>query len=149
MRPEALVDEGQVQVDLVQLAATRVQVFGAALDGFVDEALGARRRFDEADAPLTEVLIDATRVIEESKGRLESMDDVAALNLIETLIVAARDAIDEPDMSRLRQKRVLVDEAPDRQQAIDAAGVLIVAEDARHTHHARTSTLNRACFAAS
>jgi len=98
MTPEPLVDEDQVQVDLVQLDPTRVQVFRAALDGFVDETLAARRCDDRADTALTEVLIDATGVIEEPKCRLESMDDVSALNLFETLVVAAPEAIHEPDM---------------------------------------------------
>ena len=81
MWSEPFVDEDQVQVDLVQLAPTVVQVVRAPLDGFVDEALAARCGLDGVDAALTEVLIDAAGLVEQPKRRLESMDDVAALDL--------------------------------------------------------------------
>src|SRR5436309_1895278 len=77
------------------------------------------------------------------------MHDVAAPGLIQALVVGTREPVDQPDVPSLGQKRLLVDEAPKRQEAVDAAGVLVVAEDPSHLQHAPTSTSNRTCLAAS
>src|SRR5262245_59457353 len=60
--------------------------------------------------------------------------------------VHASEAIDDADMTRFRQERRVVDEPPQRQQALHAPRVPIVAEDAANAHHVVTSTSTRLCF---
>src|SRR5581483_11618077 len=65
------------------------------------------------------------------------------------LVVDTLQAEDNADVSSLRQERVVVDKSPQREQAIHAAGVLVVAEDSADSQHERTSTSNRVCLIAS
>ena len=77
------------------------------------------------------------------------MDHVAALGVVQALEVDAGQAIDDAQVSRLCEERVVVHESPQRDQAIEAAGVLVVPEDATDPQHDRTVTCTGSCFAGS
>jgi len=77
------------------------------------------------------------------------VDDIAPGGDVETLVVDAGQTEYEADVARLRDEGLVVDEAPRRQQAVDASGLLVVADDAREPQHDRTSTSNRLCLTAS
>jgi hypothetical protein len=90
----------------------------------------ARRSLDRLDATLAQVLVHATGLVEKSDGRFEAVDDVAALRLRKALVVDAGQSVHEAHVPGLGQKRVIVDEAPQRQEAVYATGVPIVPHDA-------------------
>src|SRR5690349_6705928 len=77
------------------------------------------------------------------------MDDIASLPAIKTFEVAAGQSVNESDVPSLSEERVFVDEGPDGQHAVNATGLAVVPDDAAYPQHARTSTSNRTCFAAS
>lgn len=118
------------------------------MNGVVDERLPAALGSHGLDPSLHKVLVDAVALVQQAKCGLESVDDVTALWVIEALVIDARKSIDEPDVPRLRQDCV-TDERPRRQEAIQAAGVFVVAEDAGDLQHDRTSPMNGACLAGS
>ena len=64
------------------------------------------------------------------------------LGVRQAFVVDASQAVDDADVAGLRQERRVVDEAPEREQAVDAAGVSVVAKDAADAHHDTTSTSN-------
>ena len=134
MRPKPFVDQNEVQLELEQVVAPPVQVRRAALHGFVDDRLAAGRRRDRRHAALRQVLVDATGLVQTAKRRLEAMDDVAALRVVQALEVDAGEAIHDAEVAGLREERVVVDESPEREQAVEAAGVLVVPEDAADPH---------------
>src|SRR5581483_5963479 len=95
--------------------------------GFLDE-----RR----DRSLQEVLIHPERFIELSERLFEPMRDRLSVALIEALVVNADEPIDQAEGAGLRQKRVFVDEAPQREQTREAAGRLVVLQNAAQGQHA-------------
>src|SRR5262249_51172018 len=54
--------------------------------------------------------------------------------------------IDQPHMAGFRQERRIVHETPERNEAVDAASVLVVAKDPLHAQHNTTSTSNGSCL---
>src|SRR5436309_7459697 len=104
---------------------------------------------DRTDAALAQVLIDTAVLVEEAERSFESMDDIAPLPAIKTFEVAAGESVNEPDVPCFGEERVFVDESPDGQQAVHAARLAVVPDDAPHLQHAPTSTSNRTCLAAS
>jgi hypothetical protein len=47
----------------------------------------------------------------------------------EPLVINAAKSIHHSDVSGLGQKRGVIDESPERQQIVDAAGVLVIAKN--------------------
>src|SRR5205809_6728256 len=121
-----------MEVQLVQVVAAAVQVGGPTLNRLLGDAVSAGGRLNRINSTFAEVLVDAARLVEEPKGGLESMDDVPALRLVEAFVIQAADAVHEAHVPRLRQERVVIDEAPERQQTVYAAGFFVITEDARH-----------------
>jgi hypothetical protein len=99
-----------------------------------------------ADRPLDQVLIQAAALVQLSQGGFHSMGQRSALRLGEAVDVDAAEPVDETDLAGLRHERLVSDEAPQRKQRVDAAGIAVVTEDARDLHHGATSTSNRSCF---
>src|SRR4051812_30521713 len=149
MAPNALIHQHQIQGDFVEFSPSAIEVANAALDRLVGDRLATRCGFDRVDAPLAEVLVNAAGFVQQSNGRFKAMNHVPALRLVEALVVDAGEAVDHADMSGLREKCVLVDETPDREQAVHAPSMLVVAKDALHAQHPRTSMSIRECFKAS
>ena len=89
------------------------------------------------------------RLVEEPERGLEAMNDVATLRLISAFVVEGAKAVYHADVPGLRQERVVVDEAPQREEAVDAARFVVITEDARYLQHARTSISNGVCLTAS
>ena len=140
------VEQDQVEREVVELVAAAVQVGRAALDRLVRDRLLARCGDERADRALQEVLIDATVLVEQSQRRLEPVRERLALRMGQALVVDAPNPVHDADMAGLRQERRVVDEAPQRQQTVDAARVAVVAEDAADAHHDATSTSTRSCL---
>ena len=149
MRAESFVDQHQMQFELEEVVAASVQVRRTTVHGFVDEWLTAGRRRDRRHAPLRQVLIDAAGLVQTAKGRLVAMDHVAALGVIQALEVDAGQAIDDAKVAGFREERVVVHESPQRDQAVEAAGVLVVPEDATDPQHGRTVICTGSCLAGS
>jgi len=85
----------------------------------------ARRWVDRIDAALAQVLGDAARVVQQAERGLELVDAVAPLRLGKTLVIDASEALHDARVAGLRQERGVVDEPPEGQQTVDAAGVLV------------------------
>jgi hypothetical protein len=77
------------------------------------------------------------------------MHDVPTLGVIQTLVVDARQPIDDADMPGLRDERLVVHEPPQRDKAVEASGLLIVAEDASNLQHGPTVISTGACLSGS
>ena len=99
-----------------------------------------RRRRDRSGRPLDEVLVDAERLVELSERLFEAVGDRLALGVVEALVVDALQPIDEPERAGLRQERRVVDESPEREQAVDAAGVRVVPQNAADRSPWRTAS---------
>ena len=97
------------------------------------------------DAAFAEVLVEPTVLVQRPNGRFEAMDHVTPCIGIEALVVDAGDPKGDPDVTGLGQKGAIVDESPDGEQPVDAAGSLVVPQDAPERHHGRTSTSKRVC----
>ena len=85
---------------------------------------GGRKGIDET---LQQVLVDAAMFVEKSKAGLEAMHQQLQFLGRQAFEVDAGHAVHHADVTGLRQERRVVDEAPERQQRIDAAGVRVVA----------------------
>jgi hypothetical protein len=129
-RPDALVDEHEIQREFVEFLAPAIQILNAMLYGVLGNRMTARRSLEWLDATLAQVLVHATGLVEKSDGCFETVDDVAALRLREAFVVDASQSVHEAYMTGFGQKRVIVDETPQRQEAIYAAGVPVVPDDA-------------------
>jgi len=55
-------------------------------------------------------------------------------------------AVHDANVTCFGQEAPAIDEAPQREQRVHAAGVAVVAKDPRESHHRMTSTLNRSCL---
>lgn len=119
------------------------------MDGLVRDALPAGRRRDCRHSSLTEVLVDAARLIQAAERCLVPMDDIPTLCLVETLEVDPRQTVHNAHVSRLREKRAVVDETPEGNEAVQASSVLVVAEDATNPQHGRTVMCTGMCLAGS
>ncbi len=63
------------------------------------------------------------------------MDDVPSLGVIQALEIDTRETIDQTEVAGLREKRVIVEEAPHGDEAVQTTGRLVVAENAVQAHH--------------
>ena len=70
-------------------------------------------------------------LVQPPNGRFEAMDHVTPSIGIETLVVDTGDAKGDPNVTGLGHKGAIVDEAPNGEQPVDAAGSLVVLQDAR------------------
>ena len=141
-----LVEDDQVEREIVEIVATVIQVRRAALNRLIRDRLVAGSGDERRDGPLQEVLIDAAMLVEKTKAGLEPVGQRLTLRMRQSFVVDASNAVDNADVAGFRQKRRLVDESPECQQAVDAAGVLVVAENAAKPHHGTTSMSTRSCF---
>jgi len=81
-----------------------------------------------------------------AKAGLEPVGQGLTLRMRQSFVVDASNAVDNADVAGFRQKRRFVDESPKCQQAVDATGILVVAENAAKPHHGTTSMSTRSCF---
>ena len=132
--------------ELIQLWATVVEIGGAPIQGLLRNRLGAERRDERIDCPLDEVLIHAAPLVQLSKGGLHPVRKSPALRLCQTVYVDAAKAVDDTDMTGLREERCLINETPQRDQRVDAARLAVVTQDPREPHHGAISTSNRSCL---
>ena len=146
---EAFVDHHEIQVQLEQVADVRVQVRGAGLDGCVNDGPRTARGHDRRHAALAQVLVDPERVVEQAQRGFRAVHHGAPCLVVQPLIVQAVQAIDHAHMAGLREERRVVDKTPEGDEGVDAAGGVEVAANRAMAHHARTSTVNGVCFAAS
>ena len=75
------------------------------------------------DRALDQVLVDAAVLVQQTERRLEPVRERLALRMREPFVVDAAHAVDDADVTGFRQERRVVDEAPQGQQAVDAAGL--------------------------
>ena len=140
------VEQDQVERQVVEVVAAAVQVGRAALNRLVRDRRLARGGDERADRALQEVLIDAAVLVEQSQRRLEPVRERLALRMRQALVVDAPNPVHDADMAGLREERRVVDESPERQEAVHAARIAVVAEDAADAHHDATSTSTRSCL---
>ena len=141
-----LVQEHQVELDVVQLVAAGIQIGRTPLDGLVRHRLLAGRGHDRIDRALDEVLIDAAAFVEEAKSGFDPMHQGLPLLVGEAFVVDALHPVHQTDVAGLGQKRTVIDEAPQREQFVQAAGICVVAQDAGEAHHDDTSMSIDQCF---
>jgi hypothetical protein len=149
MRAEPFVDQNEVELEFEKVVAAPVQVRRTSLHGFPDDWLAAVRRHDRRHSMFRQVLIDATGLVQTSKRRLVAMDHVAALRVVQTLEVDSSQAIHDAMVAGFREERVVVHESPQRDQAVETAGVLVVPEDAMDPQHGCTVICTGSCLAGS
>ena len=140
------VEQDQVEREVVEVVAATVQVGRSALDRLVRDRLLARRGDERSDRALQEVLIDAAVLVQQSQRGLEAVRQRLALRMGQALVVHAPNAVHHAHMAGFREERRVVDEAPEREEAVHASRVAVVAEDASDAHHDATSTSTRSCL---
>src|SRR5206468_6418954 len=111
-----------------------------------DNRLPARCRRKRIDRLLQQVLIQSTGSIEQARRGLEPMDQRAALRMRQPLVIDSFQPPHDAEMPCLRQKRVVVDEAPHREESVDTAGLTVVANNSVDAHHGAISTSKRSCL---
>src|SRR4051812_22754289 len=85
---------------------------------------------------LDHVLIHTERLVELPKRLFEPVHHGATLVMIEALRVDTVDAVREAERPGFRQECVAINEAPHRQQAVEAARFSVVLQDPAYLHHA-------------
>jgi hypothetical protein len=136
-------------IDVVEIARAGVQIRGSPLDNRVRERVCARRRVEWPNPTLAQILVHTTLLIENTHRRFEAVHDIASLGIVETLKIHTPKPINHADMSGFRYEDLVLDESPQRQQAVDAAGLVEIVPDAIDSDHQQISTSKRACFTAS
>src|SRR4029078_4662740 len=104
---------------------------------------GGRKGWDIA---FDDVFVDARMLIEHPEGCLQAVNDRGALRVRQSFVVDSPELIDNADVARFRQESRIVDKSPERDEAVDAAGVRIIAKNAFDAQHDTTSTSNGSCF---
>jgi len=89
---------------------------------------------------------DAAVLVEQAEACFEAVNECVPLRMRQSLVINASEVIYKPDVTSLRQEGPVVHESPKREEPVDAAGVLVVAEDAADPHHGATSISTRSCF---
>ena len=125
---------------------TAVQIRRAALNRFVSDRLLAWCRDDWLDASLDDVLIQTAVLVEQSKARLDPMNQSLPLLVREALVVDPLHPIDQSDVACLGQERAVIDEAPQREQLVQAPRILVVTKNACDAHHSDTSMSMGLCL---
>ena len=127
-----LVKEDDEQPDLEQFGSSAVQVRDALLDSLVRDGLRACGCADRWNRAFDDVLIDVPMLVKQSERCLQAVNDGGALGVRQAFVVDASQPVGDANVARLRQERRVIDEAPERNQAVDAAGVFVVPKDAFH-----------------
>jgi hypothetical protein len=115
----------------------------------VRERVCARRRLEWPNPTLAQILVHTTLLIETTHRRFEAVHDIASLGVVETLVIHTPELINNADMSGFRDEDLVLNETPQCQEAVDAAGLVEVTPDAIDSDHQQISTSKRACFTAS
>ncbi len=123
-----------------------VQVGRTTLDGLIRHRHMTRRWHDRFHRTLDHVLIEPAPFVEHPQPRFDLVHESVALLVGQPFVVDAADRVHQTHVTGLRQEHVVVDEAPERDQLIQAAGVVVVAKDAGEFQHADTSTFTRRCL---
>lgn len=89
------------------------------------------------------------KVAQAAQRRFVPVDDVPTLRRVEALRVDSCQAAHDADVPRLREKRAVVDETPEGNEAVQASGVFVVSEDAPNRQHDRTVMSTGTCLAGS
>ena len=71
-------------------------------------------------------------LVKQSERCLQAVNDGGALGVSQAFVVDASQPVGNANVARLRHERRVIDEAPERNQAVDAAGVFVVPKDAFH-----------------
>jgi hypothetical protein len=88
-------------------------------------------------------------LVKQSKARLDPMNEGLPLLVREALVVDPMHPIDQSDVACLGQERAVIDEAPQREQLVQAPRILVVTNNACDAHHAETSMSMGLCLAGS
>ena len=71
-------------------------------------------------------------LVKQSERCLQAVNDGGALGVRQAFVVDASQPIGDANVAGLRQERRVIDEAPERNEAVHAAGVFVVSKDAFH-----------------
>ena len=66
-------------------------------------------------------------LIEQSERCLQAVNDGGALGMRQAFVVDASQPVGDAEVARFCQERRVIDEAPERNEAVDAAGVFVIA----------------------
>ena len=137
--------EDQIKREVVELVASAIQVGRSALDRLVrdrrltsggDEGPTVRfRRYDRRGSARPGVA---------ARPRTGARAPGAGMG--QALVVHAPNPVHHADMTGLREECRVVHESPQREEAVHAAGIAVVAKDAADAHHDATSTSTRSCL---
>jgi hypothetical protein len=141
-----LVKEDEEQPHLEQFRSSAVQVRDALLDSVVRDGLRACGCADRRNGAFDDVLIDVPMLVKQSERCLQAVNDGGALGVRQAFVVDAPQPIGYANVAGLRQERRVIDEAPERNEAVHATGVFVVPKDTFHAQHDTTSTSNGWCL---
>src|SRR5256885_262069 len=115
---EPFVHDHEIQCDLVQVLPPGVDVFDVMPNPLsYDWPLAAHGR-NGMNARFAQILVHPARVVREADSGFEGMDVVAALGLVQALVVGTREPIDDAYMAGFRKERVIIDKAPQGDEAV-------------------------------
>jgi hypothetical protein len=134
-RTPPFVQDDEKLIEFEKRVGLRREIGGPARQGVVDDGMRVRRRRDRRRRPLKEVLIDAERLVQLPQRLLESVRDGLAFRMVEALDVRTRQVKDETERARLGEERGVIDEPPQREQGVEAAGLVIVTQEATDAHY--------------
>ena len=112
---------------------TAIQVRRSFLNRFRGDRLRAGSSRERRNPPFQEVLVQATVLVEEPQGRLETMRERGALIVGQPFVIDTFKAIHHSDVAGLCQECGVIDKSPHCEQAVHATRVPIIAEDALDT----------------
>src|SRR6185436_19235480 len=141
-----LVQEDHEQPHFEQFRPPAVQVRDALLDRLIRHRLRAGAGPEGWNIAFNDVFVDAPMLIEHPEYCLQAVNDRGALRVPQSFVVDSPELVDNADVARFRQERRIVDKVPKRDEAVDAAGIFVVAKNALDAQHDTTSTSNGSCF---
>ena len=105
--------------------------------GLVNDGRRAGGRRNRRSLTFEEVLVHPAALTEQPQRGFEAVHDVAPLRVVEAFVVLALEAIDDADVAGLGHEGRVVDERPQREQRIDAAGLVVLPPNRAVRQHSR------------
>src|SRR5581483_3544075 len=134
----AFVDDDQEEVELKEGVRLPGEVLRPPLQRLVDNRVRMARGRHRPGRLLDDVLVDAKRFVELTQCLLETPCDRLPIRMIQALVVGPAHAVHDADGTGLRQEGVFVDEAPERQQAVERARLPVVLQNAADRDHRKS-----------
>src|SRR5262249_14902885 len=128
------VEQRKVNGVAVQTVSPTIQVFGSLLYRVLGHAARPRGRENRLNRLFEEILVQPTAFIQQAQRGLHPTGQHLTVRMRQTFVIYPADSVHNPHMSGLREEYVVVDEAPNREQRVQAASLAVVAKNASDFH---------------